>query len=198
MEQKNWHQWSSEALLERFGVTREQGLTDEEALKRREESGWNELQEGERISPILLFLNQFKDFMMLVLMGATLISGFLGEYLDAITIIAIIILNGVLGFIQEFRAERSLRALKELSAPHANVLRQGIVKNIPARELVPGDIVLMESGDRIPADIRWLSTNSLDVEESALTGESHPVGKHAGVLSESDVPLGDQKNIGFM
>lgn len=198
MEQKNWHQWSSEALLERFGVTREQGLTDEAALKRREESGWNELQEGERISPILLFLNQFKDFMMLVLMGATLISGFLGEYLDAVTIIAIIILNGVLGFIQEFRAERSLRALKELSAPHANVLRQGVVKNIPARELVPGDIVLLESGDRIPADIRWLSTNSLDVEESALTGESHPVGKHAGVLSESDVPLGDQKNIGFM
>ncbi|MUG85828.1 calcium-translocating P-type ATPase, SERCA-type [Paenibacillus timonensis] len=198
MEQKFWHQWSSEALLERFGVTREQGLTDEEALKRREESGWNELQEGERISPILLFLNQFKDFMMLVLMGATLISGFLGEYLDAITIIAIVILNGVLGFIQEFRAERSLRALKELSAPHANVLRHGVVKNIPARELVPGDIVLLESGDRIPADIRWLATNSLDVEESALTGESHPVGKHAGVLSESDVPLGDQKNIGFM
>ncbi|MDU2243259.1 MAG: calcium-translocating P-type ATPase, SERCA-type [Paenibacillus sp.] len=198
MEQKNWHQWSSEALLERFGVTREQGLTDEAAQKRREETGWNELQEGERISPILLFLNQFKDFMMLVLMGATLISGFLGEYLDAVTIIAIIILNGVLGFIQEFRAERSLRALKELSAPHANVLRQGAVKNIPARELVPGDIVLLESGDRIPADIRWLSTNSLDVEESALTGESHPVGKHAGVLSESDVPLGDQKNIGFM
>lgn len=198
MEQKNWHQWRSEALLERFGVTREQGLTDEEAQRRREESGWNELQEGERISPILLFLNQFKDFMMLVLMGATLISGFLGEYLDAVTIIAIIVLNGVLGFIQEFRAERSLRALKELSAPHANVLRQGKVKHVPARELVPGDIVMLESGDRIPADIRWLSTNSLDVEESALTGESHPVGKHAEALDEADVPLGDQKNIGFM
>lgn len=198
MEQKNWHQWSAEALLERFGVTRDQGLSDEEARRRREESGWNELEEGKRISPILLFLNQFKDFMMLVLMGATLISGFLGEYLDAVTIIAIIILNGVLGFIQEFRAERSLRALKQLSAPHANVLREGTVKHVPARELVPGDIVVLESGDRIPADIRWLSTNSLDVEESALTGESHPVGKHAGVLSESEVPLGDQKNIGFM
>ncbi|MCM3698390.1 calcium-translocating P-type ATPase, SERCA-type [Paenibacillus macerans] len=198
MEQKNWHQWSAEALLERLGVTRDQGLSDEEALRRREESGWNELEEGKRISPILLFLNQFKDFMMLVLMGATLISGFLGEYLDAVTIIAIIILNGVLGFIQEFRAERSLRALKQLSAPHANVLREGTVKHLPARELVPGDIVVLESGDRIPADIRWLSTNSLDVEESALTGESHPVGKHAGSLSESEVPLGDQKNIGFM
>lgn len=198
MEQKKWHQWSAEALLERLGVTRDQGLSDEEALGKREESGWNELEEGKRISPILLFLNQFKDFMMLVLMGATLISGFLGEYLDAVTIIAIIILNGVLGFIQEFRAERSLRALKQLSAPHANVLREGIVKHLPARELVPGDIVVLESGDRIPADIRWLSTNSLDVEESALTGESHPVGKHSSVLSESEVPLGDQKNIGFM
>lgn len=198
MEQKNWHQWSGEELLERFGVTREQGLTQDEAERRREQHGWNELSEGQRISPWLLFLNQFKDFMMLVLMGATLISGILGEYLDAVTIIAIIVLNGVLGFVQEFRAERSLRALKELSAPHANVLRGGTVRHIPARELVPGDIVYVESGDRIPADIRWLVTHSLDVEESALTGESHPVGKHAGTLSEAEVPLGDQKNIGFM
>lgn len=198
MEQKNWHQWSGEELLQRFDVTREQGLTHGEAERRREENGWNELSEGERISPWLLFLNQFKDFMMLVLMGATLISGILGEYLDAVTIIAIIILNGVLGFIQEFRAERSLHALKELSAPHANVLRERTIQHIPARELVPGDIVLLESGDRIPADIRWLVANSLDVEESALTGESHAVNKHVSVLREEDVPLGDQKNIGFM
>ncbi|WP_410768167.1 calcium-translocating P-type ATPase, SERCA-type [Fontibacillus sp. BL9] len=198
MEQKNWHQWSGDELLERFGVTREQGLTQEEAARRREQYGWNELSEGQRVSPLLLFLNQFKDFMMLVLMGATLISGILGEYLDAVTIIAIIVLNGVLGFVQEFRAERSLRALKELSAPHANVLRDGVVRHIPAKELVPGDIVALESGDRIPADIRWLVTHSLDVEESALTGESHPVGKHAGAIHEAEVPLGDQKNIGFM
>ncbi|MEF2964557.1 calcium-translocating P-type ATPase, SERCA-type [Paenibacillus sp. M1] len=198
MDQKNWHQWSGKELLEKFGVTAEQGLTQDEAARRREQYGWNELSEGQRISPWLLFLNQFKDFMMLVLMGATLISGILGEYLDAVTIIAIILLNGILGFIQEFRAERSLRALKELSAPHANTLRDGTVRHIPARELVPGDIVVLESGDRIPADIRWLVTNSLDVEESALTGESHPVGKHAGVLKEAEVPLGDQKNIGFM
>ncbi|GIO83758.1 calcium-transporting ATPase [Paenibacillus faecis] len=198
MEQKNWHQWSGDELLERFGVTREQGLTQEEAARRREQYGVNELAEGQRISPWLLFLNQFKDFMMLILMGATLISGILGEYLDAVTIIAIIVLNGVLGFVQEFRAERSLRALKQLSAPHANVLREGVVRHIPAKDLVPGDIVILENGDRIPADIRWLSANSLDVEESALTGESHPVGKHAETIREADVPLGDQKNIGFM
>ncbi|GIO38705.1 calcium-translocating P-type ATPase, SERCA-type [Paenibacillus antibioticophila] len=198
MEQKNWHQWSGEEVLAHLGVERDLGLTPSEAEKRREQYGWNELSEGERISPLLLFLNQFKDFMMLVLMGATLISGILGEYLDAITIIAIIILNSVLGFVQEFRAERSLRALKQLSAPHANVLREGVVRNIPAKELVPGDIIAVESGDRIPADIRWLSAHSLDVEESALTGESHPVAKHAGKLIEAEVPLGDQKNLGFM
>lgn len=198
MEQKNWHQRSGEELLERFGVSREQGLTEEEARRRQEQSGWNELQEMQRVSPLLLFLNQFKDFMMLVLMAATLISGLLGEYLDAVTIIAIIILNGVLGFIQEFRAERSLRALKQLSAPHAKVLREGHFRDITARELVPGDIVMVESGDRIPADIRWLVTNSLDAEESALTGESHPVNKHAETIPENEVPLGDQKNIGFM
>ncbi|GGF87642.1 cation-translocating P-type ATPase [Paenibacillus aceti] len=198
MEQKNWHQWNGEELLELLNVKREQGLTRDEAQRRREQSGWNELSEGKRISPLLLFLNQFKDFMMLVLMGATLISGILGEYLDAITIIAIVILNGVLGFIQEFRAERSLRALKQLSAPSAKALRNGSVEHIPAKELVPGDIIMVESGDRIPADVRWLSANSLDVEESALTGESHPVGKHAGVLREAEVPLGDQKNLGFM
>lgn len=198
MEQKNWHQLSGDELLESFGVTREQGLTEEDTERRRQESGWNELLEGARISPFILFLNQFKDFMMLVLMGATLISGLLGEYLDAVTIIAIVILNGVLGFVQEFRAERSLRALKQLSAPHANVLRQGKIQNVTARELVPGDIVIMESGDRIPADIRWIVTNSLDVEESALTGESHPVGKHTKALYELEVPLGDQKNMGFM
>lgn len=198
MEQKQWHQFSGEELLEKFAVKAEDGLHEEEVERRRQEHGWNELSEAKRISPFVLFLNQFKDFMMLVLMGATLVSGILGEYLDAITIIAIIVLNGVLGFIQEFRAERSLRALKQLSAPHANVLRQGVVRSVFVKELVPGDIVVVESGDRIPADIHWLKTNSLDAEESALTGESHPVGKHSKALYEKDVALGDQKNLGFM
>lgn len=198
MEQKSWHRLNAEELLEHFQVKRSQGLSNDEASRRRETAGFNELAEAKRVSPVLLFLNQFKDFMMLVLMGATLISGLLGEYLDAITIVAIIVLNGFLGFIQEFRAERSLRALKQLSAPNAKVLRGGKEKLIPAKEVVPGDIILLESGDRIPADIRWIETNSCDVEESALTGESHPVGKHAEVISEENVPLGDQKNIGFM
>ncbi|MDO7905258.1 calcium-translocating P-type ATPase, SERCA-type [Paenibacillus sp. JX-17] len=198
MGQLQWHQMNAQQLQEHLNVDPRQGLSDEEASERRKQAGFNELSEGKKVSPVTLFLNQFKDFMVLVLMGATLVSGLLGEYLDAITIIAIILLNSILGFIQEFRAERSLRALKQLSAPSAKVLRGGQVRHIPAKELVPGDIVMLESGDRIPADLRWLLTSSCDVEESALTGESVPVGKHAASIKEAEVPLGDQKNIGFM
>ncbi|AIQ12662.1 calcium-translocating P-type ATPase, SERCA-type [Paenibacillus durus] len=198
MEQKSWHRLGSEELQKTFAVSPQRGLDDEEAEARRQEKGLNELSEGEKISPLTLLLNQFKDFMVLVLMGATLVSGLLGEYLDAITIVAIIALNGVLGFVQEFRAERSLRALKQLSAPSAKVLRGGTVQHIPAKQLVPGDIVQLESGDRVPADVRWLTCSALYCEESALTGESLPVSKHSEPIHAEEVPLGDQKNIGFM
>ncbi|MFF3922889.1 calcium-translocating P-type ATPase, SERCA-type [Paenibacillus lactis] len=198
MEQKQWHQMDVDELQQVLHLRPEQGLTEEEAGERRKTSGYNELSEGAKISPLVLFLNQFKDFMVLVLLGATLISGLLGEYLDAVTIVAIILINGILGFVQEFKAERSLRALKQLSAPSSKVLRDGKVVHLAARELVPGDVVLVESGDRIPADVRWLETSSCSVEESALTGESMPVNKHAEPIPEADVPLGDRKNIGFM
>lgn len=198
MEQKSWHRLGAEELQKIFGVHPEAGLSGEDAAERCKESGYNELSEGKAVSPLILLLNQFKDFMVLVLMGATLVSGLLGEYLDAITIVAIILLNGVLGFVQEFRAERSLRALKQLSAPSAKVLRDGKQEIIPAKMLVPGDIVLLESGDRVPADIRWLECSALYAEESALTGESLPVSKHAEPIHAEELPLGDQKNIGFM
>ena len=198
MSEKTWHQLTAEEVLQSLDTHPEMGLPAAEAAKRLEQKGPNELTEGKTVSPVTLFLNQFKDFLVLVLMGATLISGMLGEYLDAITIIAIIIMNGILGFIQEFRAERSLRALKELSAPHAKVLRGGAIEQIPAKELVPGDIILLEAGDRVPADIRWLTANNIYVEESALTGESVPVRKATEALGNPDVPLGDQRNLGFM
>jgi P-type Ca2+ transporter type 2C len=198
MSEKTWYQMSAEETLQTLNTHPGKGLTTKEAEARLEGHGQNELSEGKTVSPVTLFLNQFKDFMVLVLMGATLISGLLGEYLDAITILAIIIMNGILGFIQEFRAERSLRALKELSAPNAKVLRDGAYVQIPAKELVPGDIIALESGDRVPADIRWLETNSIYVEESALTGESVPVGKHTELLEGAGVPVGDQRNLGFM
>lgn len=198
MEQKLWHQMDVDELQQVMRVHPQQGLTEEDAEERRKKSGWNELSEGAKISPFTLLLNQFKDFMVLVLLGATLVSGLLGEYLDAVTIIAIILINGVLGFVQEFRAERSLRALKQLSAPTSKVLRDGKVIHIAAKGLVPGDVILVESGDRIPADVRWLETSSCSVEESALTGESLPVNKHSEAIAEEDVPLGDRKNIGYM
>ncbi|MCY9513687.1 calcium-translocating P-type ATPase, SERCA-type [Paenibacillus apiarius] len=198
MDQTKWHQLTANDLLHALGVHAEQGLSEEDAAARQERYGRNELSEGKRVSPLALFFNQFKDFMVLVLAGATLVSGMLGEYLDAITIIAIILLNGVLGFVQEFRAERSLRALKQLSAPMAKVVRSGKLCHINAHELVPGDVVLMESGDRLPADIRWISTSSCYVEESALTGESVPVNKHHQAIKQDELPLGDLKNIGFM
>jgi len=198
MEQKKWHQMDAEELSRQIGCDPVRGLTSGEVAERLERYGRNELSEGKRISPLTLLLNQFKDFMVLVLVGATLISALLGEYLDAVTIIAIIVINGILGFVQEFRAERSLRALKALSAPSASVVRDGQVISVAASELVPGDLVLLEPGDRVPADIRLLETNSLYAEESALTGESVPVGKTALPIRESELPLGDQRNLGFM
>jgi len=198
MSQRQWYQMSTEEVLLAHEVDPVRGLSWDEATDRLKQNGSNELIEKRSVSPLTLLLNQFKDFMVLVLMGATLISGLLGEYLDAITIVLIILMNGVLGFIQEFRAERSLRALKELSAPFTNVVRDGEVHHIPARELVTGDIIVLESGDRIPADIRFIETYGMYAEESALTGESLPTSKFTDSLNTNEVPLGDQKNLGFM
>jgi len=198
MDQQMWHQMSAHDVVVLQKTDADNGLSAAEAKRRLETVGPNELSEGVKLSPIVLFLNQFKDFMVLVLVGATLISGLLGEYLDAITILAIIVMNGILGFVQEFRAERSLRALKELSAPTAKVVRSGSLQEVPAKTLVPGDIVILESGDRIPADVRFLEVNDLYVEESALTGESVPVSKRVEPIEEEDVPLGDRRNLGFL
>jgi Ca2+-transporting ATPase len=198
MSQKKWYQMSTEEAIREWQSNQANGLSSDEARQRQERYGLNELSDGHNVSAVTLFLNQFKDFMVLVLMGATLISVLLGEYLDAITIVAIIMMNGILGFAQEFRAERSLRALKELSAPHAKVIRNGKIEQIPARGIVPGDIVILESGDRIPADIRFIETNGVYVEESALTGESLPVSKMTDCLMADEIPLGDQRNLGFM
>lgn len=174
------------------------GLTLQETEQRRERYGENRLSEGEQISLLSLFFTQFRDFMVLVLMAATLISGLLGEYTDAITIIAIIIVNGILGFLQEVRAERSLASLKELAAPTAHAIRDGQKVTIPAIDLVPGDIVMLESGDRVPADLRLLRTQALEVEESSLTGESMPVPKITETIEDIHASLGDRRNMAYM
>ncbi|BBI34540.1 calcium-translocating P-type ATPase, SERCA-type [Cohnella abietis] len=198
MEGKAWHQLSEDQLLEVLDSNLTTGLTLDEAANRLQQLGPNELEEKKGESPLKLLLNQFKDFMVLVLLGATVISGLLGEMLDALTIVAIIIINGVLGFYQEFRAERSLRALKELSAPYAKVIRGGEYHDIPARELVAGDVVLLESGDRVPADLRFTECNQCSIDEAALTGESVPVVKEAARIAADELPLGDRKNCGYL
>lgn len=175
----------------------EQGLTNKAVETKRKKFGWNELSEGEKQSAILLFFSQFKDFMVLVLLGATLISGILGEYIDAITIMAIVFLNGILGFVQERRAEKSLEALKNLSAPQVSVLREGQWVKINSRDVVPGDILRFSSGDRIGADLRLLQANNLQIEESALTGESIPSTKHTDVIQDTNPNLGDLNNMAF-
>ncbi len=193
-----FHEMGQTDLLEATNTSMKQGLTEKEVKKRLDKHGPNELQEGKKTSALILFLAQFKDFMVLVLLAATLISGFLGEYVDAVAIIAIVFVNGILGFFQERRAEQSLQALKELSTPHVMALREGSWTKIPSKELVPGDIVKFTSGDRIGADVRIVEAKSLEIEESALTGESIPVVKHADKLKKPDVSLGDITNMAFM
>ena len=174
------------------------GLTSSDVKKRQQQYGNNELEEGEKQSALLLFFSQFKDFMVLVLLAATLISGILGEYIDAIAIIAIVIVNAFLGFFQERKAEKSLQALKELSAPQVHVLRDGQWIKKPSKEIVPGDVLKFSSGDRIGADIRLLDVKSLEIEESALTGESLPVQKSTEALSSEHLGIGDMENMAFM
>lgn len=199
---KPWYLVPADEVTELLDSDGEKGLTSAEVEARRKTYGANVLRETKRVSLLQVFFGQFKDFMVVILLIATVISFFLGEYLDAITIIAIIFINGVLGFIQEARAERSLQALKDMAAPMARVIRNGVIDAIPASALVPGDVVLLEAGDRVPADLRLTLSSRLEIEESALTGESVPVSKQAAIVKRErygeQIPLGDRKNLAFM
>ncbi|MBY6036153.1 calcium-translocating P-type ATPase, SERCA-type [Fictibacillus nanhaiensis] len=194
----NWYQLPQDEIESILNSRLTEGLTKNEQEKRLKLHGPNQLEEGKKTSAILMFLAQFKDFMVLVLLAATLLSGFLGEYLDAIAIILIVVMNGVLGFIQERKAEKSLASLKELSAPTAQILRDGKWISIAAKDVVAGDVIKINSGDRVGADIRLLKTSGLQIEESALTGESVPAQKSNNILSADDLALGDQDNMAFM
>lgn len=193
-----YHEMKEQDIEKVLNTDFSNGLSSSDARKRMKQQGFNELDEGEKQSAILLFFSQFKDFMVLVLLGAVLISGLLGEYIDAIAIIAIVIINGFLGFFQERKAEKSLQALKELSAPHVMVLRDGEWRKIPSKELVPGDVVKFSSGDRIGADVRVIDSKSLEIEESALTGESLPVSKTTEAIGKENIGIGDMENMAFM
>lgn len=193
-----YHEMKEQDVEKVLNTDFSEGLSESDTRKRQKQHGFNELEEGEKQSALLLFFSQFKDFMVLVLLGAVLISGLLGEYIDAIAIIAIVVINGFLGFFQERKAEKSLHALKELSAPQVSVLREGEWMKVPSKELVPGDVIKFSSGDRIGADVRIIDSKSLEIEESALTGESLPVAKTTERIDKGNVGLGDLENMAFM
>jgi P-type Ca2+ transporter type 2C len=194
---QNWHTLSSHEVLQQLDVA-EDGLTSEEAKKRIEQVGYNQLTEAPRPGFLTLLWDQLKDFVVMLLIVASVISIFLGEIVDAAAIMTIVVLNAMLGIVQERRAEEALAALKKLAAPEAHVLRNGQRITIPGRELVPGDIVFLEAGNFVPADVRLLEAVNLRVEEASLTGESLAVQKNATMQLEPGIPLGDRKNSAFM
>jgi Ca2+-transporting ATPase len=177
------------------------GLSEEEVKRRLERFGPNELREEKRVTPLSIFLDQFKGILVIILMISALISGFiLREFVDTAVILAIVLMNATLGFYQEYRAEKAVEALKRMVAPMARVLREGRGRIVPSKELVPGDIILLEAGDKVPADARLLEALTLKVDEAPLTGESTPVTKDTGDLAAlaEEIPLADRRNMIFM
>lgn len=192
-----WHGQTCEAVLKQLGSAMN-GLSAVEAAKRLADNGPNELKEGKRISPLKIFFSQFKSLIIWILIAAGLISGVLGETVDAIAILAIVILNAAIGFFQEYNAERSIAALKKMTAPQAKALRDGQIVSIPASGTVVGDILVLDAGDLVASDARLLETASLTCIESALTGESEAVAKQSETLEAGNIPLGDRSNMIFM
>lgn len=192
-----WHTLSVVETVERLSVDPQIGLSEAESLRRACDYGHNEILEHPPRSLWWMFLDQFTDFMILVLMGAAVVSGIIGEPLDSLAIVGIVLLNGIIGFVQEFRAERAMTALKMLVPRNAKVRRGGQTVAVPASELIYGDIVIVEAGDLIPADLRLIETTQLRVDEAALTGESVPVEKHTISLATQELPVGDRLNMAY-
>ncbi|MEK9141988.1 MAG: HAD-IC family P-type ATPase, partial [Nitrospirota bacterium] len=193
-----WYGKPTEALTGELQTDLSVGLNVEEAARRQAQEGPNELPDAPPPSLLKLFLAQFSSLIVWVLIGAAIVSGLLEDWIDAAAILAIVFLNGVLGFVQEFRAERSLAALRKMSVATARVIRGGALQSIPARELVTGDVVALEAGDRIPADSRLFYATNFQAQEASLTGESTPVQKQAERIETTEVPLADQHNMVFM
>lgn len=198
MENKKWYALRSTEAAEILNTSLSEGLSSETAQQRLKEFGYNELVGKKGPTLFEMFLDQFKDFLVIILIVASLISILIGEVIDSLVIIFIVILNAVLGVVQEYKANKALDALKKMAAPEAKVIRDSMVQVIPARELVPGDLVLLEAGNYVPADLRLVECINLKIDESALTGESVPVEKNAEKVLNGEVPLGDRINCAFM
>lgn len=195
--EKAWHSLTIDEVLERVNASRH-GLSQAEAEARLKVYGFNEIKEVAKRHPVFLFLNQFKSILILILIVAALISLVLGDLADAGVITFILFMNAVLGFYQEYKAEQAVEALKKMAAPQATVIRDGERRKIYARELVVGDVVLLDAGDRVPADVRLIEAVNFRVDESALTGESVPVAKDASVVLGEDTPLSSRANMAYM
>ena len=192
----NWHRLSINETFEVTGTTM-QGLQSQQAQQKLLKTGPNELHEGKRKSAVAIFLSQFKDVMILILLAAAIVSGMVGDLKDTIVILIIVLLNAFVGFIQEYRAEKAMQALKQLATIQAKVWRDGNLTWLNASLLVPGDVVVLEAGNAVPADVRIIESNNLQIEEAALTGESHAVEKIASALESNDLPIGDRKNMAY-
>jgi len=193
----DWHRLAVHEVATHLGTELDTGLPEGEAGRRLETHGANVLAEGARRSPWLMLAGQFTDFMILVLLAAAVVAGLVGEPQDSIAIVVIVVLNAVIGFTQEYRAEKTMAALRRLGAPHARVLRGGQVADIAATGLVPGDVVLLEAGNIVPADLRLVEAARLKVQEAALTGESVPVDKQVQPLASAEASLGDRANMAY-
>ncbi len=190
----SWHTLSIEKVFERLSAVFS-GLSKAEAERRRVEYGPNELASADHISPWVVFANQFKNVLIIILLIATAISAFLGQTIESIAIAVIVLFAVLLGFIQEYRAERAIEALKKMAAPGARVLRDGNEDQILARDLVPGDVILLGAGDKVPADARMIEAINLNADESSLTGESVPIEKQCDPLAGENLPIGDRNNM---
>lgn len=192
----NWYRLSVDEVFAQLRSS-EGGLAGDEAKKRIAEFGSNELEERKKKSAIRILLSQFRDLMILILLAAAVLSGIIGDITDSIVILVIVILNAVIGFVQEFRAEKAMESIQKMSVVQCRVLRDGKIAEFPATDLVPGDVVHLEAGSAVPADLRLFQCNNLRVDEATLTGESVPVEKTEAVIGGENLPLGDQKNLAF-
>ena len=192
-----WYQKSSATVVEEIGSDLHKGLSDKEAAERLTKYGPNELKGKPHATIWEMLLEQFKDFLVLILIGASIVSAFVGEVADSLVIIVIVVLNAALGVFQEAKAEKAMEALQKMAAPNSKVIRDGNIQTVPSRELVVGDIVLLEAGDYVPADVRILESMNLKVEEASLTGESVPVEKET-VAIDHEASLADRHNMGYM